>query len=63
MDRHAVLVFPGQQFTDENSSLRRQFGRDRGYPDAGRPGAAPAAEHEMNDISNLGADGEIFGSR
>ena len=59
MDRHAVLVFHGQQITDEQQiAFSPQFRRDRELA----PAATSPSRNEkrlnplMNDVSNLGQD-------
>jgi alpha-ketoglutarate-dependent 2,4-dichlorophenoxyacetate dioxygenase len=59
MDRHAVLVFPGQQVTDEQQMA---FSLNFGALENARGGNITRPEDKrlrdgMNDVSNLGRDG------
>jgi alpha-ketoglutarate-dependent 2,4-dichlorophenoxyacetate dioxygenase len=61
MDRHAVLVFPGQAFQDdEQLEFGRQFGEVEEVPTLVDQGRRRLADNRVNDISNLGADGQIL---
>ena len=60
MDRYAVLVFPGQQLTDEQQqAFSRNFGplEDARGGNITKPADKRLAEG-MNDVSNLGKDGK-----
>ncbi len=63
MDRHAVLVFPGQQIDDEQQmAFGRNFGpieQTRATVDVGKQ---RLADPLMNDISNLDENGRILGT-
>jgi alpha-ketoglutarate-dependent 2,4-dichlorophenoxyacetate dioxygenase len=61
MDRYAVLVFPGQRFEDdEQLAFGRQFGTVEGTPTLVDQERRRLASAQINDISNLGADGQIL---
>src|SRR4051794_29842736 len=61
MDRHAVLVFPGQHFKDdEQLTFGRQFGEIEETPTLVDQARRRLADNRVNDISNLGADGQIL---
>jgi alpha-ketoglutarate-dependent 2,4-dichlorophenoxyacetate dioxygenase len=61
MDRYAVLVIPGQKFTDEEQvRFAEQFGRVEDTPTLVDQGRRRLANMKINDISNLAADGQIF---
>jgi alpha-ketoglutarate-dependent 2,4-dichlorophenoxyacetate dioxygenase len=63
MDRHAVLVFPGQDLDDDQQmAFGRTFGpieRSRATVDVHRH---RLSHPQMNDISNLDENGEILGA-
>jgi len=61
MDKHAVLVFPGQKLSQEQQlDFERQFGPlDVGFRKI-RKGAPHRLDyHELADISNVAIDGEV----
>ena len=61
MDRHAVLVFPGQRFDDdEQLAFGRQFGEIEETPTLVDQARRRLSDNRVNDISNLGADGQIL---
>ncbi len=61
MDRHAVLVFPSQHFQDdEQLAFGRQFGDIEETPTLVDQARRRLSDNRVNDISNLGADGEIL---
>ncbi|WP_149535779.1 TauD/TfdA dioxygenase family protein [Siccirubricoccus phaeus] len=61
MDRYAVLVFPGQPFVDdEQLAFGRQFGEIEETPTLVDQARRRLADNQVNDISNLGADGKIL---
>ncbi|MBL6455592.1 TauD/TfdA family dioxygenase [Belnapia sp. T6] len=61
MDRHAVLVFPNQPFIDdEQLAFGRQFGEIEETPTLVDQARRRLADNQVNDISNLGADGQIL---
>lgn len=61
MDQYAVLVFPGQTFSDESQfAFGQYFGDIEGVPTAVDQERRRLANKQINDISNLGADGKIF---
>jgi alpha-ketoglutarate-dependent 2,4-dichlorophenoxyacetate dioxygenase len=61
MDRYAVLVFPGQRFEDdEQLAFGRQFGEIEETPTLVDQTRRRLADNQLNDISNLGADGQIL---
>jgi alpha-ketoglutarate-dependent 2,4-dichlorophenoxyacetate dioxygenase len=61
MDRHAVLVFPGQRFEDDQQlSFGRQFGEVEAVPTLVDQGRRRLSDNRVNDISNLGVDGRIL---
>jgi alpha-ketoglutarate-dependent 2,4-dichlorophenoxyacetate dioxygenase len=61
MDRYAVLVFPGQEFDDEGQcAFGRQFGEMEDVPTLVDQARRRLANARVNDISNLGADGQIL---
>ena len=61
MDRFAVLVIPGQKLTDEEQvRFAEQFGRVEATPTLVDQGRRRLANMKINDISNLGPDGDIF---
>lgn len=62
IDRFGVLVIPGQQFTDdEQVRFAEQFGRVEDTPTLVDQERRRLANMKINDISNLGADGQIYG--
>lgn len=61
MDRYAVLVFPGQRFEDDQQlEFGRNFGEVEAVPTLVDQGRRRLADNRVNDISNLGADGQIL---
>ena len=62
MDRHAVLVFPGQQHLDDAAQLGfgRLFGTVEATPSLVDQGRRRLPDNQVNDISNLGVDGKIL---
>ena len=61
MDRCAILVVPGQLLTDEDQvRFAEQFGEIEATPTLVDQERRRLANMKINDISNLGADGEIF---
>jgi alpha-ketoglutarate-dependent 2,4-dichlorophenoxyacetate dioxygenase len=61
MDRHAVLVFPGQHFEgDQQLAFGRHFGEVEDVPTLVDQGRRRLADNRVNDISNLGVDGNIL---
>jgi alpha-ketoglutarate-dependent 2,4-dichlorophenoxyacetate dioxygenase len=61
MDKYAVLVFPGQALSDEDQvRFAEQFGHIEDTPTLVDQERRRLANMKINDISNLGADGEIF---
>jgi alpha-ketoglutarate-dependent 2,4-dichlorophenoxyacetate dioxygenase len=61
MDRHAVLVFPDQPFVDDQQlAFGRQFGQVEETPTLVDQARRRLADNQVNDISNLGADGRIL---
>lgn len=62
MDRHAVLVFPGQQHLDDEAQLGfgRLFGTVEPTPTLVDQARRRLTDNQVNDISNLGADGSIL---
>ena len=61
MDRHAVLVFPGQRFEDgQQLAFGRHFGEVEDVPTLVDQGRRRLADSRVNDISNLGVDGRIL---
>ena len=61
MDRHAVLVFPNQRFQDdEQLAFGRHFGEIEDTPTLVDQARRRLADNRVNDISNLGADGQIL---
>jgi alpha-ketoglutarate-dependent 2,4-dichlorophenoxyacetate dioxygenase len=62
IDRFGVLVIPGQKLTDEQQvRFAEQFGRVEDTPTLVDQERRRLANMKINDISNLAADGEIFG--
>lgn len=62
IDRFGVLVIPGQTFTDdEQVRFAEQFGRVEDTPTLVDQERRRLANMKLNDISNLGADGQIYG--
>ena len=62
IDRFGVLVIPGQKLTDEEQvRFAEQFGRVEDTPTLVDQERRRLANMKINDISNLAADGEIFG--
>ena len=61
MDRYAVLVFPGQHFQgDQQLAFGRHFGEVEDVPTLVDQGRRRLADNRVNDISNLGVDGNIL---
>jgi alpha-ketoglutarate-dependent 2,4-dichlorophenoxyacetate dioxygenase len=61
MDRHAVLVFPGQRFEDDQQlGFGRHFGAVEETPSLVDQSRRRLADNQVNDISNLGVDGKIL---
>ena len=61
MDRYAVLVFPGQHFEgDQQLAFGRHFGEVEDVPTLVDQGRRRLADNRVNDISNLGVDGNIL---
>ena len=61
MDRYGVLVIPNQKLSDEEQvRFAEQFGRVEDTPTLVDQGRRRLANMKINDISNLGADGQIF---
>lgn len=61
MNHFAVLVFPGQPFTDETqAAFAEQFGKIEATPTLVDQERRRLPNMKINDISNLGADGEIL---
>jgi alpha-ketoglutarate-dependent 2,4-dichlorophenoxyacetate dioxygenase len=61
MDRFAVLVFPGQPLDDEQqSAFGVNFGEIEETPTLVDQERRRLANRRINDISNLGADGQIL---
>jgi alpha-ketoglutarate-dependent 2,4-dichlorophenoxyacetate dioxygenase len=61
MDKFAVLVFPGQNFDDETQfAFGGRFGEIEDVPTAVDQERRRLANKQINDISNLGADGKIM---
>lgn len=62
MDRYAVLHFPGQDVSDaQQLAFGRCFGElERATGDIAQGAERRLAEPHLNDISNLGKDGEVL---
>lgn len=61
MDRFAVCCFPGQKFEDdEQFAFGSQFGKIEDVPTAVDQGRRRLANKQINDISNIGADGKLM---
>ncbi len=61
MDRHAVLVFPGQDLTDEQQiAFIEQFGEMEEAPATVDAHKRRLAHARMNDISNLDEEGRLL---
>lgn len=61
MDRFAVLVFPGQDLTDEQQlAFSRHFGPLEQATGDIQQGAQRRLSMEVNDISNLDRDGQVL---
>lgn len=61
MDRYAVLVFPRQRLVDEQQAdFARQFGTIETTPTLVDQERRRLPNMQINDISNLGADGKIL---
>jgi alpha-ketoglutarate-dependent 2,4-dichlorophenoxyacetate dioxygenase len=62
MDRFGVLVIPNQKLTDEEQvRFAEQFGRVEDTPTLVDQERRRLANIKINDISNLGSDGQIYG--
>ena len=61
MDHFAVLVVPGQDLDDDmQSAFARSFGTIEDVPTAVDQERRRLANRQINDISNLGADGKLL---
>jgi alpha-ketoglutarate-dependent 2,4-dichlorophenoxyacetate dioxygenase len=61
MDKYAVLVIPGQMFTDEDQvAFAEQFGKIEDTPTLVDQERRRLPNMKINDISNLAVDGNIF---
>lgn len=61
MDKYAVVVLPGQDLTDEqHAEFAEQFGRIEDTPTFVDQERRRLPNMKINDISNLGADGNIL---
>lgn len=61
MDKYAVCVIPGQSMTDdEQEAFATQFGKMEDTPTLVDQGRRRLENKRINDISNLGPDGEIW---
>jgi alpha-ketoglutarate-dependent 2,4-dichlorophenoxyacetate dioxygenase len=61
MDRYAVLVFPGQRIDDEQQlAFGRNFGEVEAIPSLVDKARRRLPDNQINDISNLGADGRLL---
>ncbi len=61
MDRYAVMVFPGQQIDDDQQlAFGRNFGEVEGVPSLVDQARRRLPDNQVNDISNLGADGQLL---
>jgi alpha-ketoglutarate-dependent 2,4-dichlorophenoxyacetate dioxygenase len=62
MDRYAVLVFPGQGHLDDAAQLAfgRLFGTVEQTPSLVDQSRRRLPDNQINDISNLGVDGQIL---
>lgn len=61
MDHFAVLVFPGQELTDEaQADFAAQFGTIEATPTLVDQERRRLPNMQINDISNLGAEGQIL---
>ncbi len=61
MDKYAVVVFPGQSMDDdEQEAFARQFGEVEETPTLVDQSRRRLPNLKINDISNLGPDGEIW---
>jgi len=61
MDHYGVLVIPGQDLTDEQQAqFAQQFGEIEDTPTLVDQERRRLANMKINDISNLGADGQIL---
>lgn len=61
MDHYGVLVFPGQTFVDdEQTDFARQFGEIESTPTFVDQERRRLTNMQINDISNLGVDGNIL---
>ena len=61
MDEYAVLVFPGQRFTDEQQfAFGAQFGTVEDVATAVDQERLRLAIRQINDISNVGRDGKLL---
>ncbi|MGV3769697.1 MAG: TauD/TfdA dioxygenase family protein [Sphingobium phenoxybenzoativorans] len=63
MDEYAVVVFPGQMMSDEEqAAFAEQFGEIEETPTLVDQSRRRIANMKINDISNLGPDGQIWGA-
>ena len=61
MDRFAVCYFPGQKFEDEEQfAFGAQFGKIEDVPTAVDQERRRLANRQINDVSNIGADGKLM---
>ncbi|MBN8830485.1 MAG: TauD/TfdA family dioxygenase [Sphingomonadales bacterium] len=61
MDHHAVMVFPGQKLSDDQqAAFAEQFGTIEATPTLVDQERRRLPNMQINDISNLGADGKIL---
>ncbi len=61
MDRYAVLVFSGQCIDDDQQlAFGRNFGEVEAVPSLVDQGRRRLPDNQVNDISNLGADGQLL---
>ncbi|MES3001459.1 MAG: TauD/TfdA family dioxygenase [Pseudomonadota bacterium] len=61
MDQFGVMVFPGQQFTDEEQfAFGKRFGTIEGVATAVDQERLRLANKQINDVSNVGNDGKLL---
>jgi alpha-ketoglutarate-dependent 2,4-dichlorophenoxyacetate dioxygenase len=61
MDRYAVMVFPGQRIDDDQQlAFGRNFGEVEAIPSLVDQARRRLPDNQVNDISNLGADGKLL---
>ena len=61
MDRYAVMVFPAQQIDDDlQLAFGRNFGEVEAVPSLVDQSRRRLPDNQVNDISNLGADGQLL---